>query len=65
VLLQMFADRSDTYGHISPLALEKALTTYCSDKVSVEEAIQLVAQLKTNHEGKVNYIEKIEMFLSK
>lgn len=61
----MFADKSETQGFISPLAIEKALTTYCAEKVSVEEAVELVAQLKTNHDGKVNYIEKIDMFLSK
>lgn len=61
----MFADKSEPHGHIAPLAVEKALTTYCAERVSVEEAIELVAQLKTNSEGKVNYIEKIEMFLSK
>ncbi|GAQ80989.1 calmodulin [Klebsormidium nitens] len=62
---KMFADKSEPQGFISPLAIEKALTTYCSEKVSVEEAVELVAQLKTNHDGKVHYIEKIDMFLSK
>mmetsp|Transcript_8666 Transcript_8666/g.28571 ORF Transcript_8666/g.28571 Transcript_8666/m.28571 type:complete len:157 (+) Transcript_8666:155-625(+) len=60
---RLFADPKLPPGLISPEALEKALVTYCSDKVSVEDAMRLVSQLDTNAEGFINYHDKINLFL--
>mmetsp|Transcript_1932 Transcript_1932/g.2163 ORF Transcript_1932/g.2163 Transcript_1932/m.2163 type:complete len:156 (-) Transcript_1932:104-571(-) len=61
---RLFADPGLPAGFITPEALEKALATYCADKVSSEEATRLVAQLETNIDGLINYHEKVSLFMS-
>ena len=61
---RLFQDPTLPPGYITPEALEKALVTYCSEKVTVEDAVRLVSQLEPNSEGLINYQEKVNLFMS-
>mmetsp|Transcript_25735 Transcript_25735/g.43138 ORF Transcript_25735/g.43138 Transcript_25735/m.43138 type:complete len:169 (+) Transcript_25735:220-726(+) len=57
------AFEDDIPGVVQPDVLEKALVQYCEDKVDSDMAAKLVAQLKTNHDGHINYRENITLFM--
>ena len=61
---RLFADPTLPPGYITPEAMEKSLMTYCSEKVTAEEAMRLVSQLETNADGNINYFEKVNLFMS-
>ena len=50
-------------GHIKVSDLEKALQTYGKDKLSEEEAKNLVAQIEANADGLFNYSDYVSMML--
>ncbi|CAM9789759.1 unnamed protein product [Ascophyllum nodosum] len=51
-------------GHIRINSVIKALTTYGSEHLTMEQAHDLVSQLEPDHNGMVNYIEYINMVRS-
>mgnify|MGYP003313681429 FL=1 len=51
-------------GHIKVESLVRALTTDGSDKLSEEQARDLVAQLEPDRDGLVNYREYVNMMMS-
>ena len=51
-------------GHIKVESLVRALTTDGSDKLSEEQARDLVAQLEPDRDGLVNYKEYVNMMMS-
>ena len=51
-------------GHIKVETLVRALTTDGSDKLSEDQARDLVAQLEPDREGMVNYAEYVNMMMS-
>ena len=53
-----------TQGHVRTSALEKALTTYGTDKLSLEEAQDLLSQVDPENAGVINYIEYVNMMCS-
>lgn len=59
---RIFADPRMPPGCITAKALEEALTTYCSDKVDLDEALQLVYSMDPNPQGIINYVEKVHTF---
>jgi calmodulin len=48
-------------GYVSTEVLEHALTTYGTDKLSTEEAQELLATVDPEATGKINYMEFINM----
>ena len=44
--------------------LMTALTTYCSEKVTEEQAAELISQLEPDTNGLVNYQEYVSMMMS-
>ena len=48
-------------GCVSTEVLEHALTTYGSDKLSPDEAAELLATVDPENTGKINYMEFINM----
>eukprot|EP00296_Roombia_truncata_P001147 JP436877.1.p1 GENE.JP436877.1~~JP436877.1.p1 ORF type:complete len:158 (-),score=38.05 JP436877.1:98-571(-) len=51
-------------GYVKISVLEKALTTYGTEKLSMEEAMDLLSQVDPEHQGSVNYIEYVNMMTS-
>mmetsp|Transcript_18528 Transcript_18528/g.44557 ORF Transcript_18528/g.44557 Transcript_18528/m.44557 type:complete len:168 (+) Transcript_18528:136-639(+) len=51
-------------GHVKTAALERALTTYGTEKLSLEEAQDLLSQVDPDHTGSINYIEYVNMMCS-
>eukprot|EP00760_Papus_ankaliazontas_P028059 PhM_4_TR3509/c0_g1_i1/m.39139/K02183/CALM; calmodulin len=51
-------------GHVSTEVLEHALTTYGSDKLTPEEAAELLATVDPENTGKICYMEFINMMSS-
>ncbi len=51
-------------GYVSTEVLEHALTTYGSDKLTQEEAAELLSTVDPEHTGKINYMEFINMMSS-
>lgn len=51
-------------GHVRTSALEKALTTYGTEKLSLEEAQDLLSQVDPDNAGVINYIEYVNMMCS-
>mmetsp|Transcript_19087 Transcript_19087/g.62923 ORF Transcript_19087/g.62923 Transcript_19087/m.62923 type:complete len:170 (+) Transcript_19087:269-778(+) len=51
-------------GHVKTSALERALTTYGTEKLTVEEAQDLLSQVDPENTGSVNYIEYVNMMCS-
>mmetsp|Transcript_45833 Transcript_45833/g.146192 ORF Transcript_45833/g.146192 Transcript_45833/m.146192 type:complete len:158 (-) Transcript_45833:755-1228(-) len=62
---RIFADKELPPGYISPECLEKALTDHLPDKVTMEEAMRLVQHLEVNPEGLINYVDKVNLFMTK
>lgn len=44
-------------GHVSVKALEKALVHYSTEKISTEQAQELLGQLEADQDGMINYVE--------
>jgi len=51
-------------GFVKADALIRALCTYGSEKLSLEQATDLVAQLETDANGFINYNEYVNMMMS-
>mmetsp|Transcript_36512 Transcript_36512/g.91859 ORF Transcript_36512/g.91859 Transcript_36512/m.91859 type:complete len:169 (+) Transcript_36512:242-748(+) len=51
-------------GHVKTSALERALTTYGTDKLSLEEAQDLLSQVDPENSGVINYVEYVNMMCS-
>ena len=51
-------------GHVKTSALERALTTYGTDKLSLEEAQDLLSQVDPENTGVINYVEYVNMMCS-
>jgi calmodulin len=51
-------------GYVATEVLEHALTTYGSDKLSAEEAAELLSTVDPEGTGKINYMEFINMMSS-
>mmetsp|Transcript_15045 Transcript_15045/g.25477 ORF Transcript_15045/g.25477 Transcript_15045/m.25477 type:complete len:166 (-) Transcript_15045:14-511(-) len=60
---RFFQESTAPHGLIHPESIERALLTYCSHKVSKDEATQLVAHLKTSAEGFVDFKEQVDTSL--
>lgn len=58
---KVFETDSVPPGYVSTEVLEHALTTYGSDKLSPEEASELLATVDPETTGKINYMEFINM----
>mmetsp|Transcript_1051 Transcript_1051/g.3414 ORF Transcript_1051/g.3414 Transcript_1051/m.3414 type:complete len:158 (-) Transcript_1051:2228-2701(-) len=62
---RLFQGSNQPTGFISPEALEKAITTYCgNEKLPPEDAVRLVSQLEPNSDGLINFIDKVNLFIS-
>ena len=48
-------------GFVSMVALEQALTTYGSEKLSLSDAQELLAQIEPDDNGLINYVEFVNM----
>ncbi|CAM9248217.1 unnamed protein product, partial [Discosporangium mesarthrocarpum] len=48
-------------GHIKIESIIKALTTYGNEKLTMEQAQDLVSQLEPDHNSMVNYVEYVNM----
>jgi len=51
-------------GHIKPEALVKALCTYGNEKLTEEQASELVSQMETDTNGLINYVDYVNMMMS-
>lgn len=51
-------------GHVKTSALERALTTYGTEKLSLEEAQDLLSQVDPENSGSINYVEYVNMMCS-
>mmetsp|Transcript_25333 Transcript_25333/g.67180 ORF Transcript_25333/g.67180 Transcript_25333/m.67180 type:complete len:119 (-) Transcript_25333:247-603(-) len=51
-------------GFVRTQALEKALTTYGTEKLSLEEAQELLQQVDPENSGSINYVEYVNMMCS-
>eukprot|EP00658_Telonema_sp_P-2_P071564 TRINITY_DN60808_c0_g1_i2.p1 TRINITY_DN60808_c0_g1~~TRINITY_DN60808_c0_g1_i2.p1 ORF type:complete len:102 (+),score=35.28 TRINITY_DN60808_c0_g1_i2:180-485(+) len=61
---KVFETDSVPLGYVSTEVLEHALTTYGTDKLSPEEASELLATVDPESTGKINYMEFINMMSS-
>jgi Ca2+-binding EF-hand superfamily protein len=51
-------------GFVKTQALEKALTTYGTEKLTLEEAQDLLQQVDPENAGSINYVEYVNMMCS-
>merc|ERR1712166_1619025 len=51
-------------GHVKTSALERALTTYGTEKLTLEEAQDLLSQVDPENSGSINYVEYVNMMCS-
>jgi calmodulin len=51
-------------GHVKTSALERALTTYGTEKLTMEEAQDLLSQVDPENSGSINYVEYVNMMCS-
>ena len=51
-------------GYVTMAALEQALTTYGSEKLSLSDAQELLAQVEPDENGMINYVEFVNMMTS-
>ena len=51
-------------GYIKVDALIRALTTYGSEKLTEEQAQELVSQLEPDQNGLINYLEYVNMMMN-
>ena len=54
-------ERDCPSGFVSMAALEQALTTYGSEKLSLNDAQELLSQIEPDDNGMVNYVEFVNM----
>lgn len=54
-------ERDCPSGFVSMAALEQALTTYGSEKLSLNDAQELLSQIEPDESGMVNYVEFVNM----
>ena len=52
------------HGHIRVEQLQKALCTYGDDKLTPDQAQELVTQLEPDSNGLINYVEYVNMMMS-
>jgi len=57
-------ERDCPAGYVSMAALEQALTTYGSEKLSLSDAQELLAQVEPDENGMINYVEFVNMMTS-
>ena len=57
-------ERESPSGFVSMAALEQALTTYGSEKLSLSDAQELLAQVEPDENGMINYVEFVNMMTS-
>ena len=57
-------ERDAPAGYVSMAALEQALTTYGSEKLSINDAQELLAQVEPDENGMINYVEFVNMMTS-
>ena len=50
-------------GHVRTNTLERALTTYGTEKLSVDEAQDLLSQIDPDNTGVINYVEYVNMMV--
>lgn len=48
-------------GFVSMAALEQALTTYGTEKLSLSDAQELLSQIEPDENGLINYVEFVNM----
>ena len=48
-------------GYVSMAALEQALTTYGSEKLSLSDAQEMLSQIEPDENGQINYVEFVNM----
>ncbi|KAF0697386.1 Aste57867_11938 [Aphanomyces stellatus] len=58
-------ENPNTPGFIKVDRLHRALTMYGSDKLSSEQASELISQLEPDSNGMINYEEYVNMMMSK
>ena len=58
---RMFSDKTSAPGTITVQALEKALKTFCTDKVGLDDIMKLIQNLEPNSKGVINYAEVIQL----
>ena len=51
-------------GHVHVESLQKALSTYGADKLTREQAMELVSQLEPDSNGMINYVEYVNMMMT-
>eukprot|EP01038_Epipyxis_sp_PR26KG_P009991 gene9991-13443_t len=51
-------------GYIKPDQLVKALCTYGTEKLSIDQAQELVSQLEVDSNGHINYVDYINMMMT-
>jgi len=51
-------------GFVSMAALEQALTTYGTEKLSLSDAQELLSQIEPDENGLINYVEFVNMMTS-
>ena len=51
-------------GYITSESLQKALMTYGSEKLTKDQAAELVSQLEPDQNGLINYVEYVNMMMS-
>lgn len=54
-------ERDAPPGYVSMAALEQALTTYGSEKLSLSDAQELLSQIEPDENGLINYVEFVNM----
>tara|TARA_B110001452_G_scaffold251742_1_gene241053 strand:- start:1221 stop:1745 length:525 start_codon:yes stop_codon:yes gene_type:complete len=54
-------ERDCPNGFVSMAALEQALTTYGSEKLSLSDAQELLSQIEPDENGQINYVEFVNM----
>ena len=54
-------ERDCPAGFVSMAALEQALTTYGSEKLSLSDAQELLSQIEPDENGLINYVEFVNM----
>ncbi|KAK9824637.1 hypothetical protein WJX72_011960 [[Myrmecia] bisecta] len=62
---RLFADKDAPAGRITQGTLEKALVTYCGDKVSEEDLTQLISQLAVDEHGWIDFQQAVDLFMTK
>ncbi|RYH12863.1 hypothetical protein EON65_37095 [archaeon] len=51
-------------GHVKAETLVKALCTYGTEKLTEEQAKDLVSQLETDNNGMINFVDYVNMMMS-